>query len=329
MLKENDIRSDDTRTKQLRLLKKDIAFLHSKKKYFLDVNCPACGAKNKKVCLEKNGFSYKECHKCGMLYLSPRPPIKVIKEFLRKSVNYEFFEKVIFPESREIRRKKLFIPRVETVIKYCKKHKVKTDKILEIGSGHGIFCEEMKKKKFFKEIVGLEASNSLFKTCQKMGFRMSNAILEEYNSDEKFDCVVAYEVLEHVFNPKVFLKKIYELLTKKGIVMLTFPNYRGFDLGVLGVASKTLDHDHLNYFTAESISLLLKKLKFKILSLETPGKLDVELVKKAILSHEYRPNSFIDDLCVKNFEALGVKFQNFLAENKLSTHMQIVAQKRS
>ncbi|MCH5249908.1 MAG: class I SAM-dependent methyltransferase [Lachnospiraceae bacterium] len=43
----------------------------------------------------------------------------------------------------------------------------------------------------------------------------------EYSSDECFDCVVMGEVLEHVEQPLLMIKKIYELLNKDGKAFIT------------------------------------------------------------------------------------------------------------
>ena len=46
--------------------------------------------------------------------------------------------------------------------------------------------------------------------------------------------------------------------------------------------SITFDYEHLNYFNPKSIEILLNNCGFEILIVETPGKLDVDLVKKAL-----------------------------------------------
>ena len=314
---------------QRKYIEEDINFLQSKSSGFVNVDCPACGTKNEDIQMIKNGFKYCECKKCGMLYMNPRPTTDILSEFYPNSPNYKYFNDCIFPASIDVRRNKIFIPRVEKVLELCKKFNVETDKILEIGTGFGLFCEEMAKKKIFKDIVGVEASNSLAETCGEKGFRIYNGILEELQINETFDVIVSFEVLEHIFDPKEFLKRSNELLNKNGILMLTFPNYNGFEIGALGKVSSSIDHEHLNYFNEKSISTLLEDTGFSVLSIETPGQLDVDLVRKEILENGFNADSFVQDICVNKHETLSQKFQNFLIENKLSSNMMVIALKNN
>lgn len=328
MFKVEDIRPDVLLKKQKQYIDEDITFLQSKKQKFVRVNCPACDTENVDVELVKNDFEYCECKKCGMLYMNPRPTCDILAEFYPNSPNYKFFNDYIFPASIETRREKIFIPRVQKIINLCRKYNIDTNKILEIGTGSGLFCEEMAKTAVFKDIVGVEASNSLAETCGEMGFRIYNGILENLEINETFDVIVSFEVLEHIFNPKDLLLKSNQLLNKNGIIMLTFPNYNGFEIEILREKSVAIDHEHLNYFNENSISLILESAGFKLLAAETPGQLDVDLVKTEILNGGFKTNRFIENICVNENPELGANFQKFLIENKLSSNMLVIAQKK-
>ncbi len=325
-MKEAEIRPDDLLKRQKQYLEHDVGFLLSNKSEFVLVACPGCETQNNSIEMEKNGFAYRECQRCGMLYMSPRPSITLLRKFYPQSPNYKFFNEYIFPSTCEVRREKIFKPRVEKVIKLCEKYEIRTDKILEIGCGFGLFCEEIARKNIFKEVVGIEATDSLFNTCKEKGFRIYNGVLEDLEINEEFAFIVAFEVIEHIFNPFKFLSIVNKLLSIKGGLMLTFPNYEGFEIGILRECSSTIDHEHLNYFTCKSISLLLNKTGFEIVELETPGKIDVDLVKKAYESNLIK-NSFIKLLGSDAFFEVREKLQDFFAENKLSSHMMVIARK--
>lgn len=323
---EDDIRPDNLKPDHQKFIEQDIQFLLAKKNDFINIDCPACDAHNNTIEITKNGFNYIECEKCTMLYMSPRPPEELLKEFYSKSVNYKFFNDFIFPASKENRRDKIFIPRVHKVLHACNKYNVRTGKILEIGTGYGLFCEEMAKEKAFDNIAGIEASDTLYETCRDKGFRIYNGILEDLEINDVFDVIVSFEVIEHICNPFKFLSIINKLQNKKGILMLTFPNYNGFDVGILRELSSGIDHEHQNYFNEKSISIILERTGFSVLSIETPGYLDVELVRKAILDG-FKANSFIRDLCLDKYNTAGNELQGFLIRNRLSSHMMVIAQK--
>ena len=325
-MKEEAIRPRDLAKKGEKYAQESIEFLLKHKNRFDSVACPSCETVNEVIELEKNGFSYLECSSCGMLYMSPRPGTRILSEFYSQSSDYKFFNDYIFPASCEVRREKIFIPRVKKVIEICKKHKIPPGKILEIGAGFGIFCEEMAKTRFFKDVAGTEASESLHKTCLSKGFRIYNGLLEDLKIDEQFNFIAAFEVLEHIYNPFDFLKIIHKLLFPDGMLMLTFPNYNGFDIGMLREDSGSIDHEHQNYFNEKSINILLKRAGFSLIGVETPGMLDVDLVKNAFEKRLIK-NSFIKALCQEDREDARGSLQGFLRENKLSSHMLIAAKK--
>ncbi|MBF0329972.1 MAG: class I SAM-dependent methyltransferase [Nitrospirae bacterium] len=324
---EDDIRPDALKKDQESYIAQDIAFLHANKKEFVEISCPACGMDNKKTVFTKIGFEYKECSSCRMLYMSPRPTQSILGEFYSKSANYKYFNDYIFPASKEARRKNIFIPRVDKVVSICKEYGVSLNSILEIGAGFGIFCEELAKRNIFADIVGLEATDALYETTKDKGFKMYNGILEDVAIQEKFNVVVSFEVIEHVMNPLQHLAKINSLLLDGGVLLMTFPNYDGFDISVLGMESDSIDHEHLNYFNEKAIKIILENSRFELLHIETPGKLDVELVRKKILSGEFLPGGFIRNICVDNYDTTGKLFQEFIQKQNLSSHMLVSARK--
>lgn len=325
-MKEQAIRPHELMAEQKKFIKEDVTFLLKHRSLFKHVFCPACERLNKAVRFKKNGFTYLECSRCGMLYMSPRPSVELLSKFYFRSPNYSFFNEYIFPATCDVRRREIFAPRAKKVLEVCKKNKIPPEKILEIGVGFGLFCEEIAKLRFFKEVVGVEASSSLHDTCAQKGFRVYNGLLEKLEIKEKFIFVTAFEVIEHIFSPLKFLKKINKLLSKNGFLMLTFPNYNGFDIGMLGAVSSVIDHEHQNYFNEKSIEIILNRAGFNLIEIKTPGKLDVDLVKNAFAEGLLK-NSFISLLSSDRFEACREKFQKFLANKKLSSHMLIVARK--
>lgn len=98
-------------------------------------------------------------------------------------------------------------------------------RILEIGSGFGGFYNILQREGFVGEYVGIELdsdaaafSNDFFRT---QAFK--NLSLSDYNCPNRFDLVVAFEVLEHLENPSKSLREIANLLQPTGIFFGTTP----------------------------------------------------------------------------------------------------------
>lgn len=328
-MKENDIRPDELVTKQQECLKQDIEWLLTHKHEFEVVTCPACNSNKRRAKFNKNGIEYFDCLDCETFYVSPRPPLDVIHNFYRQSKNYEFWNNYIFPASEDKRREKIFKPRVEKVIEFCKKYNLNNNSIIEIGSGFGTFCEEMKSRNYFNEVVAVEPTPSLAESCRKRGIKTIELPVEKITVKNKYDVLVSFEVIEHLHSPSNFVNDIRKLLTDSGVVILSCPNGKGFEIEQLREKSSSVDHEHLNYFNPNSLKTLLEKSGFEILETQTPGKLDAELVRKKIVAGEIsiEQDSYLNKVLIGEWESLGGEFQKFLAKTNQSSHMVIVAKK--
>ena len=120
-----------------------------------------------------------------------------------------------------------------------------------------------------------------------------------------------------------------QALKSGGIVPFTCPNGKGFDTDMLQEAAPAVDTEHDNLFNPEPISFLSRRAGFEMVSIETPGRLDVDIVRRAFLSNQTHLDKtpFWKTLFVNRFEDLGTKFQSSLIENRLSGNMRVFAQK--
>jgi SAM-dependent methyltransferase len=85
-----------------------------------------------------------------------------------------------------------------------------------------------------------------------------------------FDLVVGFNVLEHVPDPLAFLHSIRKQLTREGRVLLTFPDCeRQIQSGNLNV----FVHEHLSYFTRESVDWLAANSGFETILLTSSNDL--------------------------------------------------------
>ncbi len=330
-LSEKDIRPEHLMASQRVAALIDIGRMLSRYGEFVLVDCPACGASKHEPKFQKNGIDYVDCKECHTFYVNPRPTPEVLEWFYRGSANYAYWNKVIFPASESVRCEQIFSPRVDSLLELCKKYEVPTSSLLEVGAGFGTFCEEVIKRNRFTRVVAVEPTPDLAKTCRDRGVEVLEMPVESIQSNitELFDVVASFEVIEHLFAPVDFVGHMKRLLRPGGIIMLTCPNGRGFDIQTLGTASKSVDHEHLNYFNPESLAKLLLNCGLEILECFTPGKLDSDLVRNSIISGDFDVSNqpFLKKILLDDWEQLGVAFQEFLIQQGLSSNMWIVARK--
>lgn len=323
---ENDIRPDVMMIENNRLHARDLDWLRAYRAEFVHVPCPACSTDDPRFLWEKDGFSYSRCSACGTGYLNPRPLPDLLDTYYQNAENYRFWRDVVFPASEEARRDGIVKPRVDRITEICKREGVGNDLLVEIGAGFGTFCVEMAARKQFKRIVGVEPTPPNAAVCAERGVEVIPLPVEKANLPEGADVIVSFEVIEHLFNPKSFLEACARIMKPGALIVITCPNILGFDVMTLGAVSQVVDPEHLNYFHPSSLAVLFQSCGLQVLEITTPGKLDVEIVRKRCLTGliDLSTQAFLKHLLLDEWERLGEPFQQFLAGNMLSSHMWAV-----
>ncbi len=327
---ENDIRPSIYKDNMKAFMRADLDRLAGWKEDFATVDCPACNSSNYFYAFNKYNFDFVECAHCGTVFMNPRATPEILYEFYNKSVLYDYWNKHVFPASQETRRNKIFKPRVNRILNICSKYNIPTRCLVEVGAGFGIFCEEMMLTGRFEHIIAIEPCAELAESCQSKGINTIADSVENIDSLEtKPNVIASFEVIEHLFSPKDFLLKCYRLMTPDSIIAVTCPNYKGFDISILGHLSESIDAEHINLFNPVSIRMLFEQCGFTVLECFTPGKIDTDIVRNKIIAGELDVSSqpFLKTLLIDRWVELGEKFQKFLQDNNLSSHMWTVAKK--
>ena len=192
------------------------------------------------------------------------------------------------------------------------------------------FLQEIKKLNFFNKVIGIEPTPDQAKEAKKNGVITYNLTYDKFKSKSKFNAIVSFETIEHLFSPANFLRWVNKKLNKGGFIMMTCPNYAGLEPLVFGKNSVTVDHEHLNYFSPISFQILLNKTGFTEINITTPGSLDFEIISNNVKENKIKKNkvnSFLLNLIRTSNGSTKNDFQLFLKEFKLSSHMLIFARK--
>ena len=326
-LRETDIRPDELMAEQARRYEADVSWLLERRDRFVAVACPACDATGHERHWRKYELDYLRCDACGTVYVSPRPDPGLLDEYYRSSSNYEYWNTVVFPASEEPRRERIFRPRAERAVELAGRHGAGAGTLVDVGAGYGTFCEEVRRLGAFERVIALEPEPHLAETCRSKGLEVVEAPVERADLEAGVDVVTSFEVIEHLFSPREFVARCAAVLRPGGLLMLTCPNVRGFDVEVLGTLSATVDAEHLNYFHPASLGALLERSGFTVVETQTPGRLDAELVRKKALAGDVSLDPFLHRVLVEEWERLGDAFQDFLVAHGLSSNLWVVARR--
>ncbi len=326
-MKEEEIRNRSAHNRYLELIAEDVQTIFADRSKFVKIDCPACGSKKYRTQFEKTGFTLVLCPDCGTLFVNPRPPARLLNQFYTQSRSASFFVHDFFQPVAEARREKIFRPRAE----YIRDTLPEKSKGIngDIGAGVGLFLEELAKLWPSARMVAIEPSLEEVAICKEKGLETIPCALEDVEGwDSKFDLLTSFELFEHLFSPDEFLKKIWKLLRPGGHLFLTTQNGEGFDIQILWEKSKSISPPvHLNFFNPGSMKKLLEANKFIIEKIDTPGKLDWDIVEGMYQKEGIDPGRLWRLVADKCTPAAKSNLQMWITENNLSSHMRILARK--
>ena len=311
--------------------KSGVEFYLNEKDTFVEYSCPACvGGGNEKVSFYKYGFKHMSCLNCNTVFVSPRPTEEKIFEYY---ANYEapsFWTQLLTQTNNE-RKYLQHIPRVNMLKEIIEQSDNQKKLFVDLGAGNGNFSKAVQEVNLFQTVLATDISDECIASCKKQGLKAKKCTIESFNSDT-IDCITFNDLIEHLFSPYDFLQSCYSKLKDNGILMLSTPNGEGFDFKILKDKTENITPpEHLQYFNPISIKILLEKVGFEIISISTPGILDVSIIKRQIKEKKYdikSNNEFLDFLYSLDNEQLEQDFQSFLQKNNLSSHMLVFAKKK-
>ncbi len=238
--------------------------------------CICCDSRDIKLWKQKMSdnivFNFWRCNDCKVGFMNPRPDFEWLKNIYSKSglglssptTLKEVLDKEVECPNVTVDARRI----ISGVLNILPNDK--SLKALDIGSGYGFFSAAALKQGF--EVAAINPSiweNDVFEAMN--GFRPVESTFEEsdFNSQsEAFDLVILSQVLEHIYDPAIFLNQIHKLLKKNGVLAIAVPNFNSIRVRLLGTRDNSClwCPEHVSYFTINSLSLLLNKVNFSVIN---------------------------------------------------------------
>ncbi len=113
---------------------------------------------------------------------------------------------------------------------------------------------------FFDRRVGTEFSPQGAEIARTTGADVFVGGVEQIPPEAKFDCVVATQVIEHVYQPLPFVTQIAERTTPGGHIVLATPNIGGVLSKFMGRRWPSFKApEHVVYFDFQTLSALMRR----------------------------------------------------------------------
>lgn len=155
-------------------------------------------------------------------------------------------------------------------------------RVFEVGCGDGEFAAVLAQRGY--AVTAIDPSES--------GVRHANmkwphlAIHQRSDQDDlaaefgTFPFVMSFEVIEHVYAPRMFLRRIHDLLMPGGRAIISTP-YHGYLKNLVMAATGALDnhfqaaadHGHIKFFSVPTLCALMRECGLEPLSVHRAGRI--------------------------------------------------------
>ncbi len=328
VIKRSDLKPIGSVERYNELLKSDIKEFMFNNKNMNEISCPVCFSKSKQLWGKKYDFNFVCCDGCGFIFVNPRPSSMDMINYYANSKASAFFQSNIIAPT-ELKRIELIVkPRLA----YIEEKYPTKGKWLDIGCSSAMLLAEAKNVGW--EVLGIDFEKKAIESAGRRGVMVLDQPIESLGIKCEFNLITLFEVLEHLSNPRETLEACYAATTTGGSIVITVPNIEGFEFEALGVSHTNIcPPSHLNYFSPATLTRLLIEVGYEITDIDTPGYLDVDNVRSAMLNNTISTtgSKFIDIVLMSN-TPLGERnresLQNIISSSGKSGHLRICAMKK-
>jgi 2-polyprenyl-3-methyl-5-hydroxy-6-metoxy-1,4-benzoquinol methylase len=215
-------------------------------------SCPVCGYVHVAPWMRDNGYTIFRCARCDLGFVSPIPDDEELTRHYNEAYAVNFIRY----------RNNVSTRRVEELEEW---HQPR-GRLLEIGCSYGYELALARDRGW--EVIGTEvAADAADHARQELGLDVVTGKVDDFRSDDMFDAVVMWHVLEHVPDPLSELQRVADLIRVGGTLGIRVPNGRSLWIRFAGRDwSWVCPPTHLWYFTAESLIAVLRASGFEPIS---------------------------------------------------------------
>ncbi|MEO0881215.1 MAG: class I SAM-dependent methyltransferase [Pseudomonadota bacterium] len=141
-----------------------------------------------------------------------------------------------------------------------------SDRIIDVGAGHGGFADHVPQNQYF----GLETDPQAVSNCKSRGLNVLNASMADYRDRPdamSADLVTAFQVLEHVSAPDLFIDDMASLASPGGRLVIGVPDAESYVSDLPDFMLNAPPH-HITWWTEASLTGLLKSKGMQILAVQ-------------------------------------------------------------
>lgn len=218
------------------------------------VACCVCHREGRPI-YDLDPFGVVRCPRCSLVFVSPR----LRPDALQRLYDEPEYHAGVYGASGG--SAEMFLQRQWTAGRLALaarelRRPVAGARLLEVGSGHGLFLEAARSRGF--EVVGVELSQTAAAHARSSrGLTVHSTQLADAPLDGRFDVVCAWDTIEHVPDPVEFWRAVRGVLADDGIVLFSTPYFSSLPARLLRRRWWTLKPtEHIWHFTPQTHRLV-------------------------------------------------------------------------
>ena len=199
-------------------------------------------------------------------------------------------------------------------ISFIERHITETDnlRLLDIGCGYGFFLKQFLGFSSV-ELTGVEPGKTAAMEASKFINKIINNTFEQAHFEEncQYDFIAAFEVIEHLIDPFIFMRKAHDLLKNNGHLIISTPDIGSIWFKFLKRKWPGIHPFYHNiYFSTKTIKMLGQKCGFEIISINSSGFFysNMKHIRKRL--SELFPYAKFSFNLFKPFDTLTIPFLN-------------------
>ncbi len=237
--------------------------------------CPACTSSrllvsaltSKRGFMSAEGIHHSKCLDCGTHFVNPPPTDSALADFYAAEATEAEVERSILEASLSryfdpVKRAYFYEHRIKPLLGFIQPKA----SLLDVGCGAGVFVRFMRDEGF--AATGIDLSRCSIEMGQQR-LDLQGHLQQGHWSDvtnQRFDVVTAWTLIEHLKEPGRFLTEAQRLLNPEGILLLELPTVDSLLFEHLGADFFwTMPPYHLVLFSRTGIASLLSKAGFEVL----------------------------------------------------------------
>lgn len=206
---------------------------------------------------EQERYRVARCIECGLHYLYPRLIESAMQEVYRESSDDEGGA-CGYADTSYTAQEFALRATFKRLLQNLAKRGLTGGDLLEIGCGYGYLLDEA--RSFFGQRVGTEFSPEGAEIARATGAEVFIGGIEQVPSEAKFDCVIGTQLIEHVYEPLSFVKRLAGHTKSGGHIILATPDIGGVLRKAMGQRWPSFKvPEHVLYFDYSTLSSLMRR----------------------------------------------------------------------